>query len=160
MATTRRLDPERRHNVHVGIEARQSSLDLPEPIAVATTLTAGVWPNLEKVVVPHIGKVALPICRHPQEILVIEFRAIATVGTIETLIRFALMPKDCANAVGQPRLLEAPKHPPVNRLQVSRALGVALVLIDARSTNGPVDHENRHFLARQQPLRQLHPPPT
>ena len=87
-------------------------------------------------------------------------RAIAAVGTVQTLIRFALVPQHAADAIGQPRLPHAPEHPAVDCREVNGFCLIALMLVDAGATDRGIDDEDRHRVALHQALGELHAPPA
>ena len=144
------------------VKVRQTALLLPEHIArtLASTHATGVRPNLENVVVPDIREILFPASRHFHEKLLITLPPITASRPVRALVVLTLMPKDAPNAMGQLGLPHAPEHASVNRREIGRIGGIALVLIDPRPADRRVDHKDRHLLAFHQTLRQLHAPPT
>ena len=158
MAAAGRLDPQRRHHVHVRVQPRQRALYLAQHVAVPVAHAAGVGPDLQNIVVPDIGEILLPGRRHVQEVLLVGLPAITATGTIRTLVVFTLMPDNGPDAVRQSGLPHSPEHAAVDRAGVGGIGLVSLVLIDPRAADRGVDDEDRHLLTRDEPLGKLHAP--
>ena len=156
-----RHDPERGHDAHIGIQLRQRALLFAQHVAgaMASAHTARVRPDLENVILLHVGKILFPCRGHLHKKRLPGFPSVASSGAIRSLVVLSLMPEDRADTVCELCLPHPPEHSSVDSGEVRGVFRAALMLIDPRAACGGVDDEDGHLLAGHELLRQLHAPP-
>ena len=73
-------------------------------------------------------------------------------------IFFSLVPENATDAVREFRLPNPPEQSAIDGGNVFGIRGVALMHIDSGAADGAVDYADRHLLAFDQSLGQLHTP--
>src|SRR5262249_297367 len=101
-----------------------------------------------------------PASGHVDEELPVVFKAVTARRTVSPLIVFALVPECTADAVRELCLPHAPQQTAVDRAEIRRIARVALVLIDPRSADRPVEEADRHLFALDQPTSEFLGPAT